>query len=55
MSNERKYEIAKEYVDKQLNVMKEFNAEPKNLSASDYRSLVERVAQTIRTETKTKA
>lgn len=54
--NERKYEIAKEYVDKQLSVMKEFNAAPKNLSASDYR--VEKVAQTIRTdatESKTKA
>ena len=50
MSDERKYEIAKEYVDKQLSVMREMNAAPKNLSASDYRSLVEKVAKTIKTE-----
>lgn len=47
MSNEQKYEIAKEYVDKQLETMKQFNAAPKEISKEEYHSLIEEVAQTV--------
>ncbi len=40
MSDERKYEIAKEYVDKQLNTMKKYDAAPKDISKAEYESLV---------------
>jgi hypothetical protein len=48
MSDERKYEIAKEYVDKQLNTMKKYDAAPKDISKAEYESLVREVAQTIK-------
>jgi hypothetical protein len=47
MSKEQKFEIAKEYVDKQLETMKQFNAAPKEMSQEEYRSLIEEVAQTV--------
>jgi hypothetical protein len=47
MSNEQKYEIAKQYVDQQLETMKQFNAAPKEISNEEYRSLIEEVAQTV--------
>jgi hypothetical protein len=47
MSNEQKYEIAKQYVDKQLETMKQFNAAPKEISNEEYRSLIDEVAQTV--------
>lgn len=52
MSDEKRYAIAKEYVDEQLDVMKKFDAAPKNISPSEYRSLIERIAQTIKPEAK---
>ncbi len=48
MSNEKKIAIAKKYVDKQLSVMREFDAAPKTISPSRYRSLIERIAETIK-------
>ena len=47
MSTEEKLAIAKEYVDKQLDVMKGFGAAPKGISPAEYRSLIESVAETI--------
>jgi hypothetical protein len=52
MSNDEKLAIAKEYVDKQLEVMKSFNAAPKSISPSEYKSLIESVAETISPEPK---
>jgi hypothetical protein len=52
MSNEEKFAIAKEYVDKQLNVMKNFNAAPKAISEAEYKSLIESVAETIKPQSK---
>jgi hypothetical protein len=52
MNDEKRYAIAKEYVDEQLDVMRKFDAAPKNISPSDYRSLIERIAKTIKPETK---
>jgi hypothetical protein len=52
MSNDEKLAIAKEYVDKQLTVMKGFNAAPKAISPSEYKSLIARVAETITAEPK---
>lgn len=49
MSEERKYEIAKEYVDKQLETMRECGAAPADMSAEEYKSLVEEVAEMVRT------
>ena len=47
MSQEQKYEIAKEYVDQQLRTMKEFGSAPREVSAEEYKSLIEEVADTI--------
>jgi ATP-dependent RNA circularization protein (DNA/RNA ligase family) len=49
MSDEKKLEIAKEYVDQQLKTMREFGAAPKDMSEDEYKSLVEEVAETVRT------
>ena len=48
MSDEKRYEIAKEYVDKQLNTMKKFDAAPKDISRAEYDSLIKEVAQSIK-------
>jgi hypothetical protein len=47
MSKDEKYEIAKQYVDKQLEVMKEANAAPKEMSKEEYKALIEDVAQNV--------
>jgi hypothetical protein len=47
MSKEEKYEIAKQYVDKQIETMKQFNAAPKEMSKEEYKSLIEDVAQNV--------
>jgi hypothetical protein len=52
MSDQKKYEIAKQYVDAQLNVMKGFGAAPKSISEKEYQLLIERIAQTIKHEPK---
>lgn len=48
MSEEKRLELAKEYVDKQLETMRECGAAPKDLSAEEYKSLVDEVAETVR-------
>lgn len=46
MSNEQSYEIAKEYVDKQLETMKQFGSAPP-ISKEEYKALVDEVADTV--------
>jgi hypothetical protein len=48
MSDEKRYAIAKEYVDKQLDTMKKFDPAPKDISRAEYDSLIKEVAQTIK-------
>ena len=48
MSDEKRYEIAKEYVDKQLETMKESGSAPRELSQEEYQALIDDVAETIR-------
>jgi len=47
MSNEQRYEIAKEYVDKQLETMKQFGSAPEKMSAAEYKALIDEVAETV--------
>jgi hypothetical protein len=47
MSNEQRYQIAKEYVDKQLEAMKQFGSAPREMSKEEYQSLIEEVAETV--------
>lgn len=47
MSNEQRYEIAKEYVDKQLETMKQFGSAPKAISPEEYKALIDEVADTV--------
>jgi hypothetical protein len=47
MSNEQRFEIAKEYVDKQLETMKQFGSAPQEMSKEEYKSLIEEVADTV--------
>ena len=49
MSEEKKMEIAKEYVDKQLQTMKQYGSAPKQISEEEYKTLIEEVAQNVRT------
>lgn len=46
MSEEQKYEAAKEYVNKQMDNMRAFNAAPK-ISESEYNALVSDIAELI--------
>jgi hypothetical protein len=50
MSNEQKIEVAKEYVDKQLETMKKYGSAPDKLSDQEYKSLIEEVAENIRAD-----
>jgi hypothetical protein len=47
VSNEQRYEIAKEYVDKQLETMKQFGSAPREISKEEYKALVDEVADTV--------
>ena len=47
MSDDRKLEIAKQYVDKQLETMKQYGSAPKDMSQEEYKALVEEVAETV--------
>lgn len=47
MSEQQKYEIAKQYVDKQLETMKGFDAAPTNISEEEYKSLIDGVAEMV--------
>ncbi len=48
MSDEKRIEIAKQYVDKQLETMRQGGAAPRDMSAEEYKSLVDEVAATVR-------
>jgi hypothetical protein len=47
MSDEKKYEVAKEYVDRQLDTMKRFDAAPKDMSPVEYKNLISEVAALV--------
>ena len=47
MSSEQNLEIAKRYVDKQLETMKKYGSAPHAISEEEYRALVEEVAETL--------
>jgi hypothetical protein len=47
MSAEDKLEVAKQYVDKQLETMKKYGSAPPEISPQEYRALVEEVVKTI--------
>ncbi len=47
MSDEKKYEIAKQYVDKQLEVMKQHGSAPKEMSKQEYEALIAEVAESV--------
>lgn len=47
MSYEQKIEIAKKYVDKQLETMKQYGSAPRDMSEQEYHALVQEVADNI--------
>jgi len=47
MSEEQKREIAKEYVDRQLETLKEYNSAPPDLSEEEYQSLITDTAELV--------
>lgn len=47
MSDEQKFEIAKEYVDHQLETMRSFDAAPTDISEDEYRGLISEVAELV--------
>jgi hypothetical protein len=47
MSHEENMEVAKQYVDKQLETMKKYGSAPKDITEQERRALVEEVAQTL--------
>jgi hypothetical protein len=49
VSDEKKIEIAKQYVDKQLATMKRYGSAPKEISEQEYRALINEVAETVKT------
>jgi hypothetical protein len=49
MSEERKFEIAKQYVDKQLDTMKQYGSAPKEMSDQEYQSLIHDIAEKVQT------
>ncbi len=49
MSDERKLEIAKQYVDQQLETMKQYGSAPSDMSEHEYKALIQEVADNVRT------
>ncbi len=49
MRNDKKFEIAKEYVDKQLETMKQYGSAPSDMSEQEYKALIQEVADNVRT------
>jgi hypothetical protein len=47
VSEERKQEIAKQYVDRQLETMKQYGSAPSDLSKQDYDALIKKVAAIV--------
>ena len=48
MSEERKIEVAKQYVNKQLETMRKHGSAPKDLSEQEYKAIIMQVAATVR-------
>ena len=48
MSEEKKFEIARQYVDKQLDTMKQYGSAPQNMSDQEYKALIQEVAENIK-------
>ena len=44
---QNKFDIAREYVDKQLETMKRYGSAPKDISEQEYRALVAEVAENM--------
>ena len=47
MSDEQKFEIAKQYVDKQLATMKQHGSAPRDMSEQEYHALIQEVADNV--------
>jgi hypothetical protein len=47
MSDEQKREIAKEYVDRQLKTLKDYDSAPPDLSEEEYQSLIRETAELV--------
>lgn len=47
MSEKEKLQLAKQYVDKQLETMKKYGSAPKQLSRTAYDAMVKKVASTV--------
>ena len=48
MSEQQKLEVAKQYVDKQLETMKRYGSAPKKMSPQEYRAIVQQIAETVK-------
>ena len=47
MSDEKKREIAKEYVDRQLKTLQEYDSAPPDLSEEEYQTLISETAELV--------
>jgi hypothetical protein len=48
MSHEEKMEVAKQYVDKQLETMKKYGSAPQDISEQERKALAEEIAATLK-------
>ncbi len=48
MSHEERMEVAKQYVDKQLETMKKYGSAPQDISEQERQALAEEVASTLK-------
>lgn len=48
MSEEQKLEVARQYVDKQLETMKRYGSAPQEMSEQEYKAIVEQIAETVK-------
>jgi hypothetical protein len=49
MSEQQKFEIAKQIVDKQLETMKKYDAAPDDMSEQEYKAMIQEVAENVKT------
>lgn len=49
MSEVRKKQIAKEYIDRQLKTMKQYGSAPRELSKQEYEALIKKAAKIVQT------
>ena len=48
MSDEKRLEIAKQYVDQQLETMNQFGSAPTDISPAEYNALIQDVAESVK-------